>query len=346
MKTISSILIAGIVMILIQCTHEPASTYIEEAVCVKVEKLTETQAAVPIHCSGMLSSRRLIKMSFKTGGIISSLSVEAGTRVKKGQPLASLEMTEIASQVDQAQLALEKAERDLLRVKNLYRDTVATLEQLQDATSAFEVARRNVNIAEFNKQYSRIKAPADGIVIATLAEEHELVGAGTPVVVFSESGSEEWVIKAALSDKDIVKVRKGDKAVAVFDAYPGKSFEACVSQLTETADPYTGTFEVELTVDPNNEKMINGLIAVVNIQAQNKQLVTLVPPEALIEAGGSQGYVYVLEQADTTAKKVQVTIAYLDNHYAAVHEPVNKMGLVITEGAAYLENGSKVSLGD
>ncbi|MBN1145359.1 MAG: efflux RND transporter periplasmic adaptor subunit [Bacteroidales bacterium] len=344
MKTISSILIAGIVLLLIQCTHEPASTYSEEVVCVKAEKLVETEASVPIHCSGILSSKRLIRMSFKTGGIISSLSVEAGTRVKKGQLLASLEMTEIASQVDQAQLAFEKAERDMLRVKNLYHDTVATLEQLQDATLAYEVARRNVDISEFNKQYSRINAPSDGIVIATLAEEHEMVGAGTPVVVFSELGSEEWVIKAALADKDIVKVRKGDRAVAVFDAYPGKKFEAHVSQLTETADPYTGTFEVELTIDPGNERMINGLVAVVNIQAQNNQMVTLVPPEALLEAGGLQGYVYVLEHADTTAKKVPVTIAYLDNHCVAVREPVNKMGLVITEGAAYLENGSKVSL--
>ncbi|MFO7370327.1 MAG: efflux RND transporter periplasmic adaptor subunit [Bacteroidales bacterium] len=345
-KTISGIWIACLVVLFSHCTHEKASTYSEEAICVKAEKLNETEAAFPIHCSGILSSKRLIKMSFKTGGIISALAVEAGTKVKKGDLLASLEMTEIASQVDQARLAFEKAERDLLRVKKLHHDTVATLEQLQDATSAYEIALRNVNIAEFNRQYSRIQAPSDGIVIATLAEEHELVGAGTPVIVFSEQGSEEWVIKAGLADKVIVKVNKGDRAVAIFDAYPGKKFEAYVSQLTETADPYTGTFEVELTIDPGNERMINGLVAVVYIEAQNNHVVTLVPPEALTEAGGSQGYVYVLQQADTTAKKVPVTIAYLDNHYVAVREPVNNMGLVITEGAAHLENGSKVSLAD
>lgn len=344
MKIIPGIII--ICLMFAQCASEPASTYKEDVVCVKAEKLNETEAAFPIHCSGILSSRRLIKMSFKTGGILATIPVEAGSSVKKGQILASLEMTEISSHADQARIAVEKAERDLTRVKNLYRDTVATLEQLQDATSAYELAYRNLNIAEFNKQYSRITAPSDGIVIATLAEEHELVGAGTPVVVFSEQGREEWVIKAGVSDKDIVKVRKGDKASAVFDAYPGKKYEAYVSQLTEIADPYTGTFEIELTVISGKDKMINGLVATVSIESKNNQRLTLVPPEALVEVAGSQGFVYVLETTDTTARKVPVTIAYLDNHFAAVLEPVNSLGLVITEGSAYLNDGTRVSLSD
>ncbi|MBN1790243.1 MAG: efflux RND transporter periplasmic adaptor subunit [Bacteroidales bacterium] len=347
MKTITMISVACIVMGLFnQCTQRPAIMFHEEVVCVKAEKLIETEAVVPIHCSGILSSRCMIKMSFKTGGIISAIYVEPGQKVRKGQLLASLEMTEIASQADQARLALEKAERDLSRVKNLYRDTVATLEQLQDVTLAHEIAERNHNIAAFNQQYSKITAPSDGLIIATLAETHELTGPGTPVLVFSELGRDEWIVEAGLADKDIVKVRKGDKAVVVFDAYPGKKISAYVSQLSETADPHTGTFEVELTVEPGNERMINGLVAVVDIETEHNQVVTLIPPEAITGAGGSKGYVYVVEKADTTAKRIPVTIAYLDNQYVAVEEPINKMGLVITEGAAHLENGSKVILGN
>lgn len=345
MKTIAMISLACLVTVMFsRCTNKPAAIVDEKAVCVKAEKLAETDAVVPIHCSGILSSKRMIKMSFKTGGIISALYVEPGQKVKRGQLLASLEMTEISSQVEQARLALDKAERDLLRVKNLYRDTVATLEQLQDATLAFDMAEKNLSIAAFNQQYSKITAPSDGLVIATLAEAHELTGPGTPVLVFSELGNDEWVVKAGLADKDIVRVHTGDKAVAVFDAYPGKKFPAYVSQLSETADPHTGTFEVELTIEPGRERMINGLVAIVDIEAERNQMVTLVPPEAVTDADGSKGYVYVVEEADTTAKRVAVTIAYLDNQYVAVEEPINKMGLVITEGAANLGPGSKVIL--
>jgi multidrug efflux system membrane fusion protein len=346
MKTKSFLAIAGIAALLFTgCSRERAmETNSEEVVCVKAESLVETTAAVPIQCAGILSSKRLIKQSFKTGGIIARIYVDEGSSVKKGQLLASLEMTEIAAQVDQAKLALDKAERDLKRVKSLYADTVATLEQLQDATSSYEVALENWKIAGFNQKYSSIVAPANGKVIARLAEEHELVGPGMPVIVFTEQGKDEWLVKAGVSDKDAVKIKMGDRAEAFFDAFPDKTFPAYVSQVAEMVDPQSGTFEVEITVDPKQERLINGLMAKVTIESLNKQLVTLVPPEAVTEADGRKGFVYIVEDADTSARKVEVTIAYLEDNYIAVTEPINKLGIVITEGASYLEDGSKISV--
>lgn len=346
MKTNPFLAIAGLsALVFISCAKDKsAENYAEEVVCVKAETLVETNAAFPIQCTGLLSSKRLIKLSFKTGGIIARINVDEGSPVKKGQVIASLEMTEIAAQVDQTKLALEKAERDLKRIKSLYKDTVATLEQLQDATSAYKAASENCKIAEFNQQYSHITAPANGKIISKLAEEHELVGPGMPVLVFIEQGKDEWVVKAGVSDKDAVKIKAGDKAEVFFDAFPDKAFPAYVSQIAEMVDPQSGTFEVEITVNPQQERLINGLVAKVNIESLNEQLVTLVPPEAVTEADGIKGYVYVVEAADTTAKKVEVTIAYLDNKYIAVIEPINSLGTIITEGASYLEDGSKISI--
>jgi RND family efflux transporter MFP subunit len=306
--------------------------------------LVETKASVPIECTGLLSSKRLIKLSFKTGGIIDAINVEEGSIVKKGQVIATLEMTEIASQSDQARLMMEKAERDLRRVRSLYNDTVATLEQLQDATLAYEVALKNRNIAEFNQKYSRITAPADGRIISRLAEENELVGSGTPIVVFSEQGKDEWVVNAGVSDKDAVRVRPGDKALAFLDAFPGKMFTARVTRVSEMVDPQSGTFVVEIAIDPQHERMINGLVAKASIVPPNDQLVTLVPPQAITGADGNKGFVYVVEETDTTAKKVEVTIAYLEDDNVAVIERINQLGQVITEGASYLADGLKVSV--
>ena len=346
MKTNPFLVIAGLsALIFIGCAKDKSTeTYTEEVVCVKAKTLVETNAAFPVQCTGLLSSKRLIKLSFKTGGIIARINVDEGSPVKKGQVIASLEMTEIAAQVDQAKLALEKAERNLKRIKSLYSDTVATLEQLQDATSAYKVALENRKIAEFNRQYSHITAPANGKIISKLAEEHELVGPGMPVLVFIEQGKDEWVVKAGVSDKDAVKIKAGDKAEAFFDAFPDKAFPAYVSQIAEMVDPQSGTFEVEITVNPLQERLINGLVAKVNIESLNEQLVTLVPPEAVTEADGRKGYVYVVEAADTTAKKVEITIAYLDNNHIAVIEPINSLGTTITEGASYLEDGTKINI--
>ena len=47
--------------------------------------------------------------------------------------------------------------RDLQRVTNLHADSVATLEQVQNAGTALEVARQNQTIAQFNQQYSEVQ---------------------------------------------------------------------------------------------------------------------------------------------------------------------------------------------
>jgi multidrug efflux system membrane fusion protein len=343
MKTTSLFIILVLTAFLASCSDKKTeNTSQEQAICVKTDSLVETNVAIPIQCSGILTSKRMIKLSFKTGGIISNIYVSEGSYVKKGQIIAALDMTEISAQVGQAKLAFNKSERDLKRVKNLYNDTVATLEQMQDATSAYESALETKNIAEFNQLYSYIIAPSNGKIISKLSEEHEMVGPGMPVLVFSEQGPEEWVVKAGVSDKDIVKLKKGDKAEAFLDAFPNLSFSAYISQVSEAADPQSGTFEIELTINPGKEKLVNGLVAKVKIESLNKQIVTLVPPDALTEADGKKAFIYVIEKADTTVKKVSVTIAYLQNDAVAIIEPINQMGQIITQGAGYLEDGSKV----
>lgn len=344
-QTQAILMISAVIAMLTACTKKtPPVSGNTEVVYVKVSNLIETKANMPIQCSGILTSKRMVKLSFKTGGIIASINVNEGAYVQKGQVLASLNMTEIASKVSQARLAFEKAERDLKRVKNLYRDTVATLEQLQDATSAYEVALESKNIAEFNLRYSSITAPANGRIIARLSEEDELVGPGSPILVFTENGNDEWVVKAGISDKDIIRAKKGDHAEVELDAFPGRKFPAHISQVSEAADPLSGTFEIEITVNPGNERFVNGLVAKVSVESTNTQVVTLVPPDALMETDGRKGYVYVVKGADKTARRVPVTIAYLEKNNVAIIEPVNKIGQVIVKGASYLEDGTKVNV--
>ncbi len=54
---------------------------------------------------------------------------------------------------------MKKQKGILERVSNLYRDSVATLEQLQNSQTFFDVAESNLNIVKFNLKYSEIRAP-------------------------------------------------------------------------------------------------------------------------------------------------------------------------------------------
>ena len=111
--------------------------------------------------------------------------VAEGQQVRRGQPLATLDLREIDAQVCRRAQRRHKAERDLERAEALYADSVATLAQVQDARTGAEVARSGLQAAAFNRRYATIVAPADGVVLRRLAAGRR---AGEP----RHAGASSW----------------------------------------------------------------------------------------------------------------------------------------------------------
>jgi multidrug efflux system membrane fusion protein len=332
---------AFLLAVLTGCSKNEVQQKPEEKVLVETFEAVRKEIAIPVHSSGKLSEKVQVKLSFKTGGIAKDVLVEEGQRVEKGQLLAQLDLSEINAQVDQARAGYEKALRDLARVKKLYDENVTTLEQLQNATTALEIAESQVRVAKFNLQHSSIFAPSGGKILKRFVEPGELVGSGTPIFIF---GSDEhgWIVQLGVIDRDIIRLRPGDAASVRFDAYPGTSFSAHVSEIAETADPMTGTFEVEVTLDRNDHKLVSGFIAKVDILPSKLEPFYVIPVESLVEGDGMTGFVYTLEKDRGVARKVGVKIGHIFDREIAVSSGLRDGDNVIVKGTEYLSDGTRV----
>ena len=122
-----------------------------------------------ISASGLVTTENQANYGFKIGGIISRIYVEEGQFFKKGQLLASLDETEINAGLNQTDLNLKKYERDYKRASNLYKDSVYTLEQLQNTKTGLDIAKKQKDAVAFNARYSKIYAAADGFVSKKIA---------------------------------------------------------------------------------------------------------------------------------------------------------------------------------
>lgn len=310
---------------------------------VRVTEAQRQSLGTSLRTVGTIAPAEEIRLSFKTGGIVASIAVDPGDRVAAGQPLAALVQEEVAAAVAQARALADKAERDLERGRALFADEVATREQLDDLATARDVARAQLRTAEFNARFSRIEAPADGIVLRKLVEQDELVAPGQPVVVLGDT-SGGWIVRASLADRDIVRVRTGDKASVTLDAYPGLQFDATVTELASAADPMTGTYEMKLAIDPQGRKFVQGLVAKVEMTGDPDAAVTVVPVQALLEADGTEAVVYVVATREEreVAERVAVRIGRLVGDRIEVLEGLQGGERVVTEGAAYLREGVPV----
>ncbi|MFQ3599296.1 MAG: efflux RND transporter periplasmic adaptor subunit [Chloroherpetonaceae bacterium] len=320
-------------------SHNPQSAPVT---LVKTAKVERVRLSEPIYASGILFGKEESRLSFKLSGIIDKIFVKEGESVKQGKLLATLKLSEINAQVSQAKNAMEKAERDLKRVKSLYDDKVATLEQLQDATTGYDVAKSALTIAQFNQQYASIYAPTSGKVLKKFAEENELIGAGSPVLQLSNA-AQGFVLKVGIADKDAVRLRVGDSAKVSIDAFPSRSFSAVVTQIAGASSMQTGTFEVELKLAPSGVVMMSGLIGKAELYASERESVWLVPIEAVVEGDGTRGFVFTSSPDGAHAKKVAIQIAFIQpNGLVAVRSGLDVAQCVITDGASYLSDGSRI----
>jgi RND family efflux transporter MFP subunit len=309
---------------------------------VRVQQSSHGPAVPPIDTNGLVVTKYEMRLSFKMGGVVRRIHVQEGDVVKKGQRLAEIELTEVSAQVEQARQMADKAERDLKRGENLYADQVISLEQLQDLRTQAAMASAQFKSAQFNLGYSVISAPRDGKVLRKLAEERELVAAGTPVLVFGES-DRGYVVRAALADREIVNVKIGDKGVIRMDAFPGQSMTGTIVEIASAADERSGMFPIEVHFDSPPPRLVSGLVARLRLSpTTDAPPLTYVPMAALVEGDGDQASVFVID--DGKAQRRDVRVAFITADSIALESGLASGEAVVTDGALFLENGESVEI--
>jgi len=330
-------------MILIQaCNTSPkqGSSAKDQVIPVKLMAINGDSSFNSIDVSGMLSTETEARVSFKTDGLIERILVKEGDRIKAGQLLASLKPVEVEARVQQVKLSLQKAERDYQRATNLFNDSVGTLEQVENAKTAMDVARQGLQEAAFNQRYSSIRAATDGFVTRKLANTGELITSGTPVLILNAvAPGNKWIIRTALSDVEWAMVKEGCRARISIDAFPGIMFSGSVSKRALAADPVTGMFPVELQLDLGIHEAAIGMFAAVKITPAYTTSGYSIPYEALLEANGKSGFVFVTDDKKSV-RKVEVKIAAITNNTAYVTHGLKGHSYIVTSGSPYLADNS------
>lgn len=352
------LLSAAMLPLLAACDRAPVAE--QEAapraaeVSVSVATVTSDTHASAVTATGTFGSRDEIPLAFKIGGIVSHVLVDEGATVQRGQLLASLDLREIDAAVDKAQVGFDKAQRDQARVQRLAADSVATLVQLQDATSALNAARSDLVTAKVNREYATIVAPEGGIVLQRLVTSGSNVSAGTPIIQLGGSRRGR-VLRVGLPDRDALRVQLGDAATVQFDALPSRTFTGRVQMLGRSADPRTGTYAVEITVN-GADALPSGLVGSVAIATRGDAKVatrgetasTSVSVDALLEADRDSATVYTVAPASGAsgvliAQPLRVRVTGVTGDRALV-EGLAPDTRIVTRGAAYVTPGARVRI--
>jgi RND family efflux transporter MFP subunit len=313
-----------------------------ESIPVSLFPLQSSEMAATVTASGTFSTKDETLLSFKLGGIVAKVLVEEGDAVKSGQIVANLDLTEIQAGVRQSKLAYEKALRDHQRAARLYTDSVATLEQFENSKTALDIAEQQLNTANFNMAQSQIRATKNGFVLKKFVNPGQLVASGTPILQINGAASGEWILKVTLSDQQWSAIQIGDQA-EINAAATSNWIAAKVTHKSQSADPITGTYWVELSPESVKEiSLASGMFGKARIQPSQTVQGWEIPFESVLDANGDDGFVFVVD--GQKAKKVKVQLGKITPTSIQVVAGLENYKSIIVSGSAYLSDGSTIQV--
>lgn len=308
----------------------------------------ETAAAAPdvagggLTVTGTLERQREMNLSFRVGGVMTALSVDVGDAVGAGQVLARIDPSAVNARVTQSESELERARRDLRRDEALFAQGYVSNQRVEDRRSALKAAQAAYDAAAFDGRWSRLVAPAGGVVLERAAQVGEVVQPGQTVVRLADLAS-PLVLRAGVADRDIARIAPGQPVTATVDSLPGVVLSGRVVRVGQGADPRTGAVPVEVEL-PGRPELRSGLTAKVTFpSAAAGDGAVRVPAEALLEANGDKAHVFRLK--GDRAVRTPVVFLGFEGDDARIRglAPGDR---VITAGGGFISDGERVRVAD
>ncbi len=333
------------------CSREP-----ERAPEVRPVRLLQLEPATgqsAYEFSGDVRPRIESRLGFRVGGKIAARLVDVGATVRRGQPLARLDPTDLnlAEQGSRAQYEAARTDRDLAaadlkRYNDLFAKGFISAAEQNRRQASYEAAAARLRQAEaaLREQsnqtgYTVLAADADGVVTAIDAEVGQVVSAGQSVVRVAQTAEKEVAIGLPEDQVDWLREIR-DVSVRTW-AEPDRRLPGRVREIAAAADPVTRTYAARITVPNPPADLKFGMTAMVTFVRTGASAAVRVPLTALLQQQGTN-QVWVYDGAAGTVQPVAVTLGQPIGNEIEVSSGLRPGQTIVTAGVHLLKPGQKV----
>lgn len=240
-----------------------------------------------------------VDVGTQVSGLISKIYVDYNSVVKKGQLLATLDITSLNETVKSAQASYDGAmnevnyqQQQFQRQKKMYNaDLISKSDyeeagySLKDAQATLRQKKASLSEAKTNLGYAYIYAPINGVVLSKEVEEGQTVTASTstPTLFTIAKDISHMQVEADVDEADIGQVKKGQRVSFTVDTYPNDTFNGEVTQvrLSPTTSSNVVTYTVIISADNPEAKLKPGLTATITIYTREEKGVNTLTKKAI-----------------------------------------------------------------
>ncbi len=351
----------------------------QEVTAVVVARVYPAQAYTLLNASGYVVAQRKAAVSSKSTGRLSYLGVEEGSRLKKGEILATLENEDLiavrdqaAAQIKEAQAAMDQAQAELddatlqyHRYKDLVAKDLVSRQDYDTAVARYRKAQAGLANAQAHikttqaalantqatLEYSYIRSPFDGVVTTKYAEVGEVVApfgaaANARAAVVTMADLNSLMVEADVSEANLDRVRVGQPCEISLDAIPDKRFPGQVHMIVPTADRAKATVLTKVKFLESDERILPEMSAKVAFLSRpldpGVRLPRLALPRAATVTREDRTWAFLL--VGPKVKSVPVTLGVTMENLVEIVSGLKEGDRVVLNPSPSLKDGSRVKV--
>jgi RND family efflux transporter MFP subunit len=334
----------------------------KDAVPVAVQKVALGDLENVARLTGTVEPIQAVQVISKVRGRVARIEKQIGDPVKAGETLVvvepvdyRLEVQRLEGILQQARAESSQAARDAARSEKLFREQVISTQALQAARARLQAGAGRIRETEAALEMARerladtrIASPIDGVVTARMVDvgtmvDNQMMGDRKTAAAFEVMNLSKVKLRVGVSEKDLPKVRVGQRARVTLDAFPGRTFEGVLTRLSPRLAEGTRRADAEIEIENPGFELKPGMFATANLVLDRKEDVILVPKQAVVDRGGRQ-VVFLANGA--RARMVPVTLAGSDDRSYEVASGVSPGDRLIVKGQTMLEDNAPIFVED
>lgn len=356
MKTLFKLLFIAILLFLISCSgKETDKNQTNTKFClndtlmkmISFDKAHYTKLVNEVNLIGKIgfNENNTVKVFPIISGTVTDVKVSLGDHVEKGQVLALVRSSEVASSENDmvtAQSNLEIARKSLASTTDMYKSGITSekdyLSAQKDVAKAESELRKASQISKIygstkQSEYA-VKAPVSGYIVEKKINANQQIRSDNSDNIFTVSNLKDVWVMANVYETDIPAVKLGQTAKITTLAYPDKVMIGKVDKVYNVLDPDTKTMKIRIQLDNTDNTLKPEMFANVSILYSTDSIKIAIPASAII-MDKSKNYVMVYNnKCDLQTREVNVyrtvnNVAYISSGIKANERVISKSGLLI-----------------
>ncbi|MDP5460024.1 efflux RND transporter periplasmic adaptor subunit [Alishewanella sp. SMS8] len=292
---------------------------------------------------GRIDAVSTVDLAFQVGGRVTALPVQQGEIIPAGELLAALDNTDYQLAVQQAEVQLAQAQRDLERAKPLRKQGILTPSAFDQLQTNFDIAQVALQNAERNSQYTQLNAPFDALVTRRLIERYSTVTAGTPILRVQNVS--ELRVHINVPEQMMRQVQdKADYAVYVKLSDDNASLHPLTYREHATeVDVVTQTYQVSFAMPRlAGENLLPGMTVTVVTENNAAQNNMLIPVSALDTSTPEQFHVWIYQAETQQVSRQPIQVSRIHQQQVEVLSGLKAGDQVVSAGIYHLQDGQVV----